>query len=74
MVYDLAYHTLAKIHDIAEYFQVTEDFVLKKLEFMKRKKEYWKLKDKIYLCLSSLPTIYIADIWDDDFVEFLESY
>lgn len=66
-------HTLSKIPDIADHFQVTENFVLQKFEFMKRKEEYWKLRDQVYLCLARLPSIFIADLWDDRFIDFLES-
>jgi len=69
----LADHTLAKVPDIAHHFQVTDNFVINKLEFMKRKDEYWKLRDQIYLCLVRLPTIFIADLWDERFIDFLES-
>lgn len=69
----LANHTLAKTPDIAHHFHVTEQFIISKLEFMKRKDEYWQLRDQIYLCLARLPTIFIADLWDEHFIEFLES-
>lgn len=69
----LADHTLAKVPDIADHFHVTEKFTIRKLEFMKRKDDFWKLRDQIYLCLLNLPTIFIADLWDKRFIEFLES-
>jgi len=70
----LRHNTLAKISDIADYFQVTEDFIVKKLELMKRKDCFWQLRDEIYLYLMDLPTITIVDIWDPDFYEYLDSY
>jgi len=70
----LRHNTMAKLSDIADHFQVTEDFIIRKLEFMKRKDCFWQLKDEIYLYLMDLPTIAIVDIWDPDFYEYLDSY
>ena len=70
----LSDNTMAKVSDIADHFQVTEDFIIRKLEFMKRKDCFWQLKEEIYLYLMDLPTIAIVDIWDPDFYEYLDSY
>jgi|LGOV01.1.fsa_nt_gb hypothetical protein len=69
----LSRNTLARIPDISEYFQVTEEFVLQKLEFMKRKDSFWKVKGELYLCLFRLPLLFVENLWDERFIDFLES-
>lgn len=68
----LSSHTLAIVEDLVDHFQVTEDFILKKLKFMAEKKNYWHLKDKQYLCLSNLPSMYIATFFDSSRIEYLD--
>ena len=65
-------NTLAIVEDLIDYFQVTENYIVKKLKLMAVEKNYWHLKDNQYLCLSNLPSIFIATIFDSDRIEFLD--
>lgn len=68
----LSTHTLARLEDLIDHFQVTEDFMLKKLKFMSDEKNYWHVRDKQYLCLSNLPSMYIATFFDSSHIEYLD--
>ncbi len=61
--------TLATLDDLVDYFQVTEEFMLKKLDFMARIKLYWHVKDKHYLCLSNLPSVYMTTFFDTSLID-----
>jgi len=47
------------LHDIADYFYVTDKFLMQKLKFLSKQKPIWKLDGDKYLCLNKLPYIYI---------------
>lgn len=58
----------ASLEDLIDYFEVTNDYMIQKLHLMAREKLYWHIRDKHYLCLSNLPSIYIATFFDDSMI------
>ncbi|MDF2545767.1 MAG: peptidase [Anaerosolibacter sp.] len=50
---------ISSIQDITDYFLVTYDFLMRKLEFMANQKIVWDIGEKHVLCLHSLPSIYV---------------
>lgn len=46
---------------LADYFMVTEDFILKKLEFMAKEKGLWQLSNGRILCLFNLPSVFVYE-------------
>lgn len=48
-------------NELAEIFNVTEEFILKKFEFMAKKMPIWNLDDKRYLYLYKLPSVFIFE-------------
>jgi len=60
----LADHKYAILQDLIDHFQVPEEFLMKKLQHMASKQEYYEVCEKYYLCLSNLPSIYITRFLD----------
>lgn len=56
----------ASFFDLVEYFEVTEDFMNKKLYHMSLKQPYYEVCENRYLCLQNLPSIYITGFFDAD--------
>lgn len=50
--------------DLVEHFEVTEEFMNKKLYHMSLKQPYYELCENHYLCLQNLPSIYITGFFD----------
>lgn len=53
------------IQDIAEHYNVTNELIQLKLEFMCREKCYWKIDETRTLVLSSLPSVYVYNRMED---------
>ncbi len=47
--------------ELIDHFFVTEEFMMLKLKFMAKQKQYWEIDYKRYLCLHNLPTVSIFD-------------
>ncbi|KAB3535622.1 ImmA/IrrE family metallo-endopeptidase [Alkaliphilus pronyensis] len=47
--------------DMADYFMVTEEFMMKKFEFMAKIKAVWDLDSNRKLCLFNLPSVFIYE-------------
>jgi Zn-dependent peptidase ImmA (M78 family) len=54
----LSSNPYATIESCYTYFEVTNDFMIRKFEDMAKRKITWPLSDERYLILSSLPSIY----------------
>lgn len=50
---------VSTLEEIADFFVVTEEFIIHKLEFMSKEKLYWEIDETKYLVLSNLPSIHI---------------
>lgn len=59
-------------NDLVEYFSVTNKFMIKKLELMALKNTYWHIINNNYLCLTSLPNVYIVSTFDENFTSKLD--
>jgi len=60
----LATNLRATINDLVEHFEVTYEFMHKKLVFMSLKQEYYEVCENHYLCLQNSPSIYITKFFD----------
>ena len=65
----LSTHIYANLYDLIDFFEVTEKFMIQKLDFMSKMKLHWHIKDKHYLCLSNLPSVYIATFFDTSLIK-----
>ncbi len=54
---------ITKFHELAEFLQVTDQFLLARLEFISRQSSYIKLNDSRQLVLTNLPNIYITQLF-----------
>ncbi len=61
LLYAVSRGKVESIEDMAEYFCVTEEFILQKLEFMSKKNGLWHLDGKRYLYLLNFPSIHIYE-------------
>jgi len=50
------------LHNIADYFYVTDKFLMQKLKFLSKQKPIWKLDENKYLCLYMLHSVYIYNV------------
>jgi len=62
----LATNLRATYEELIEHFQVTDEFMKKKLHFMSLKQEYYEVCENHYLCLQNSPSIYITKFFDAD--------
>ena len=53
---------VASFSEIADQLQVTDQFLLKRFEFLAKYNQYIKISNDAYLHLSSLPNIYISKL------------
>jgi Zn-dependent peptidase ImmA (M78 family) len=49
------------LQELADYFMVTQDFLMQKLEFMSKKNGIWDLDGKTALYLYNFPSVYIYE-------------
>lgn len=56
--------TAETLEDLVNYFYVTNEFFMKKLEFMARQNPIWDIDEERYLCLYKLPSVYIFKKFD----------
>ena len=61
-----------RFDELVDYFEVTEEYLLLKLQFMGRQKLHWHIRDMHYLCLSNLPSVHIATFFDEKFASKAE--
>ncbi len=52
---------VTSLSDLSEYFMVTQDFLLQKLEFMSKQNGIWDLDGKRSLYLYGFPSVYIHE-------------
>lgn len=61
-----------RFDELVDYFEVTEEYMLLKLQFMGRQKLHWHIRDLHYLCLSNLPSVHIVTFFDEKFASRAE--
>ncbi|MCH4891217.1 ImmA/IrrE family metallo-endopeptidase [Acidaminobacter sp. JC074] len=60
----LAKNKRSTAQDLIDHFEVPKEFLMKKLQHMASKQEYYEVCTNYYLCLSNLPSIYITRFFD----------
>lgn len=69
----LAANLRATFEELDEHFEVTNEFMQKKLHFMSLKQEYYEVCENHYLCLLNLPSIYIFKPLDAELASKLKA-
>lgn len=64
VVYFILKSNQVNIHELSEYFGVTEDFIMQKFYFLSLNQDKIKLSSTKFLILSSYPTIYIYEDYE----------
>jgi Zn-dependent peptidase ImmA (M78 family) len=57
--------SLHSICDLENYFMVTREFLMQKLEFMSKENPLWRIDNRRSMCLYHLPSIFIFDKPED---------